>query len=157
MLAIFRAKHHIGEVLTTHGMDIRHIVHIVLHYLYDVLAQVGVNISPVQSVVLIEVLLRHTENASHGLRREREALYLSENEKHGSTRTVPPQGDGLLEEQHFGEVVLLLYAIEVLLLIAEPHRQFTVGDIDILDGVEIEHHLFLNAVVVFVHFVLVVG
>ena len=137
-------------------MNIRHIVHIILHNLDDVFAEIGIYIAPIQSVVLIEMLLWHTKDASHGLSGESKTLYLSEDEEHCGTRAVPSQSDGLLEEQHFGQIIRFLYTIQILLFVAEPYRQLAIVNIDILDGVQILHHLFLDAFIILIHLILII-
>lgn len=54
------------------------------------------------------LLLRHTEYAAYGLNGKLVARQFAEDEKHGSSRTIPTKCDGFLEQQNFSHVVVLL-------------------------------------------------
>ena len=76
-------------------------------------------------------MLRHSEYSPDGLRRELEALNLSEDKKHGSTGAIPAEGDGLLEKQYLGGVVGSVYHVEVVgLLSRQPNGELAICGVD---------------------------
>ena len=78
-----------------HGAQVAHIV---LAHLHHIGTEVGVDVAIVQPVVGVEVLLWHTQYASHRLGGEDDALQVAIDEQHSGSWAVPPQGYGLLEE-----------------------------------------------------------
>ncbi len=110
----------VGDVVVFLGLD------------DDILtAQVGVDPAVVQDAVGVVVLFGHAHDAPHRLRAKLRALDVAEDEQHGSSRTVPSEGYGLLEEQRLREVVVALQAFQVLLVGREPDSQLAVvhGDV----------------------------
>ena len=82
-------------------------------------------IEPLVGVIL---LLRHTEDATNGLRRELEALNLTEDEKHRCTGAIPTECDSLFEKQYFSEVVRAIYHIEIVSFLSrQPYSELAVG------------------------------
>ena len=132
-------------------MNCREIIHILWFYLYKILADVGIYITLVQPVVLIELLFWHTQNATNGLSTESEAFYLAEDKQHRSTRTVPTERDGLFEKQGFCHVVVLLQSVHIHLFAAQPYRKAIVGSVNAVYRVEIQDYFVLNACILGAH------
>ena len=132
-------------------MNCREIIHILWFYLYKILADVGIYITLVQPVVLIELLFWHTQNATNGLSAESEAFYLAEDKQHRSTRTVPTKSDRLFEKQSFCHIVVLLQFVHVHLFTTQPYRKTIVGSVNAVYRVEIQGHFVLNASVLCAH------
>ena len=132
-------------------MNCREIIHIVRFYLYKILADVGIYIALIQTIVLIELLFGHTQNATNGLSAESEAFYLAEDKQHSSTRTVPTERDGLFEKQGFCHVVVLLQSVHIHLFAAQPYRKAIVGSVNAVNRVEIQGHFVLDVCVLGTH------
>ena len=132
-------------------MNCREIIHIVRFYLYKILADVGIYIALIQTVVLIELLFWHTQNATNGLSAESEAFYLAEDKQHSSTRTVPTERDGLFEKQGFCHIVVLLQSVHIHLFTTQPYRKTIVGSVNAVNRVEIQGHFVLDACVLGAH------
>ncbi len=115
------------------------------------MADVGIYIALIQTVVLIEFLFGHTQNASYGLSAESEAFYLTEDKQYGCTRTVPTECYRLFEKQSFGHVVVTLQAVHIHLFAAQAYRKGSVGSVNAVYGVEIQGHLVLDACVLCAH------
>ena len=125
------------------------IVHVVSHYVYLVLAYVGIYIALVQQWVLIVMLFGHTQYSSHCLNGKLVARQLSENEQHCSPWAIPTQGNGLFEQQHLGHVVVILQSFKVRLLVRQPDGKTMVVGVYAFYHVEILPHL--------VHYLCVLG
>ena len=132
-------------------MNCREIIHILWFYLYKILADVGIYITLVQPVVLIEFLFGHTQNASYGLCTESEAFYFAEDKQHRSTWTVPTECDCLFEKQGFCHIVVLLQSVHIHLFTTQPYRKTIIVCVNAVYSVKIQCHFVLNACVLCAH------
>ena len=107
LIRIIRTERDVRQVFLAIGIEGADIVHVISHNANHVSRKVGINITVVQNVVLIKMLLWHSEYSSHGLSGKSHALQFSEYQEYGCTRTIPTQGNGLLEQQHLGNIIRL--------------------------------------------------
>ena len=130
------------QVFLAIGIEGTDIVHVVTHDADHVCRKVGIYVTIIESVILVEVLFRHSQDTPHGLCGESHALQFSEYQQDRRTRTVPAQGDGLLEEQHLGDVVGTSDVLEVRrLVLGEPHGKSAVRHTDVAHLFQVGLHL----------------
>ena len=151
MLILIRGtKRNVLKIPFPVGIERTDIVHVITNNANHICRQICINIAIVQTFVLVEMLLRHTQDSAHGLRGKGHALQFSEYQENGCTRTIPAQGYGLLEQQHLGNIIRLSDILKI--------RRFILAivNIDILDGVQILHHLLLDTFIILIHLILII-
>ena len=92
--------------------------------------EIRIDVGNIEAILAIVSLLRHTQYPSYRLYLECDRSYLSEHHEYLRSRTVPPDGDSLLEYEDFDRTSLFIDELFIGLVIREPYGEFFICEAD---------------------------